>query len=406
MAGIILNLFNPFIQMFAKRMGAQDIHIALLNSLPPLVAIFVLIPCSILLDRINNKKFVTGLMILLNSLFYVAIAFVPFIPDNIKVIVYVLLIGLMNWPGSLSVTTWQSFFAGTFTGSEADLVFSARSKYNAFFGLLTVLLTGYVLTSIPKSEEQRIILYQIFYVACFLFSILQVLFLAQVNPGSKTQEMDKSEDKPRFNLKEFKEIFSNREFVILCLCTFAFHVAWQIGWPLFFIYNVDYIKIGEFQMSIISVGSGLVSFLSYSLWNRIVKKKGNSFVIIICTFGLAVTPLCYSVLIPYYFVVLVQALGGAFSAGFSLTLFCNLLEILPENKRTIYISTFNTFINISGFLSPLAGVWMYERTGIFRAMFIIGLMRVLGGLIFLWRWIWMKNRKKNGRDMMLPVSLE
>jgi hypothetical protein len=42
---MVLNLYNPFIQMFAKRMGAQNIHIALLNAIPPLVAVFILIPC-------------------------------------------------------------------------------------------------------------------------------------------------------------------------------------------------------------------------------------------------------------------------------------------------------------------------------------------------------------------------
>ena len=46
-AAIVLNLYNPYVQMFAKRLGANDIDIALMNSLPQLVAIIILIPCSI-----------------------------------------------------------------------------------------------------------------------------------------------------------------------------------------------------------------------------------------------------------------------------------------------------------------------------------------------------------------------
>lgn len=394
MAGIILNLYNPFIQMFAKRLGAEDIYIGLLNSIPPLVAIFVLIPCGILLDRIENKKLVTGAMILFNSVFYLAIAFVPLIPDSVKVIVYVILIGLMNWPFSLYNTSWQSFFADIFSGSEANLVYSARSKYNAFFGLLTVLVTGFILSSVPKNEEQRLIIYQVFYAVCFLFSIIQVLFLSQVKPAGYEQPVKKKEDIHRFSLNEFKEMFGNKDFIILCLCSFVFNAAWQMGWPLFFIYNVDFLYLGEFELSLISVGTGIVSFFSYPIWNWIVNKKGNSFAIVLSTIGLAITPFWYTFLIPYYFALLIQAIGGASSAGFSLTVFCNLLEILPQSKRTIYISIFNTFTNIAGFLAPLAGVWLYQQVGIFRVMLIVGIFRTAGALIFLWRWLTTKKQEK------------
>lgn len=106
---MVVYLYNPYIQLFAKRMGAGDLHIALINSLPPLVAILVLIPCGFLIERLNRKKITTMFLIFLNSLFYAAIAFVPFMPDKLKVLVYVILIGLMNMPGSLYQTTWQPF---------------------------------------------------------------------------------------------------------------------------------------------------------------------------------------------------------------------------------------------------------------------------------------------------------
>jgi Major Facilitator Superfamily. len=383
---VVLNIYNPFMQMFAKRMGAGDLEIALINSLPPLVAIFVLIPCSILIERLNRKKYTASLMILINSLFYLAIAFVPFASGRIKVISYIILIGLMNWPGSLYITTWQSFFADTFNGSEANTVYSLRSKYSAFFGLLVALVTGLVITEIPKTDGERLLVYQIFYLICFLITLLQLFFLSRVKQDNKTRIENTGTVGISIKLSSFKEIFHNRTFMIFCICTFIFHITWQMGWPLFFLYNVDYAGLNEFQISLISVVSGIFSFLSYSVCAKLIDKKGSRFVIIIGAIGLALNPLFFTFQLSYFAIILVNMLAGFSGAAFNYTLFCSLLEMLPEGKKTIYISFFNTFINISGFGAPLVGVWLYKLSSIYHAFLIIGILRVLASSFYFIRW--------------------
>lgn len=383
---VVLNIYNPFILMFAKRMGAGDFHIAMLNSLPPLIAVFVLIPCSILIEKANRKKSITSLMILLNSIFYAIIAFVPFIPGQIKIIVYIVLIGFMNWPGSLYVTTWQSFFADIFSGSNANHVYSLRSKYSAFFGLLAALFSGLILTEIPKNDSQRLFIYQAFYIACFAITLLQLYFLSKVKQES-ADPVDSRHTAPEpFKLSGFKEIFRNKGFMVFCLCTFLFHISWQMGWPLFFLYNVDHAGLNEFQIGMISVIAGITSFFSYSVWSRFIEKKGTRFVIIIGALGLALNPLFFTSLLSFYAIILVNVLAGFSGAGFTYTLFCSLLETLPENKKTIYISLFNTFINVSGFISPFIGVWLYKMSGIFTAMFIISILRFMASSFYIARW--------------------
>ncbi|NJD04050.1 MAG: MFS transporter [Ruminiclostridium sp.] len=383
---IVLNIYNPFILMFAKRMGAGDFHIALLNSIPPLIAVFVLIPCSILIEKANRKKRTTSLMIFLNSIFYAVIAFVPFIPGQAKVMVYILLIGFMNWPGSLYVSTWQSFFADTFSGSNANYVYSLRSKYSAFFGLLAALFAGLILTEIPRNDTQRLFIYQAFYIACFVITLLQLYFLSRVRQESAGPVDSRQTVSVSFKLSSFKEIFRNKGFMVFCLCTFLFHISWQMGWPLFFLYNVDHAGLNEFQIGMISVVAGVSSFFSYSIWSRFIEKKGTRFVIIIGALGLALNPIFFTSLLSFYAIILVNVLAGFSGAGFTYTLFCSLLETLPENKKTIYISLFNTFINVSGFISPFLGIWLYKLTGIYTAMLIIAVLRLLASSFYIIRW--------------------
>lgn len=385
-AAIVLNLYNPYTQMFAKRLGATDIHIALINSLPQLVAILILIPCSIFIDNIKNKKLVTCLLIGINSVFYFIIAFLPFLPNSYRLIAYIIFIGLMNWPGSLYTTTWQAFFSYTFNTRDISGIYSSRSKYGAFFGLLTALITGYILSIVPKSDEGRILIYQIFYFLCFAFSIAQVIFLSRVKQEECEVIGCNDNTIKSFNKGDFKEIFSNKPFIIYCLCVFAFYFSWQMGWPLFFIYSVDYIKVNEFQLGLITVASGLSSFFSYPLWNKLMEKKEAKLVIIFGAFGLAVNPFFYTQTLHLYTVILINLVIGAAAAGYTLTVFCNLLEVLPESRRTVYISVFNTFINVSGFIAPLVGIWLNRKTGIFLAFMIIGILRLIAVGLFIMRW--------------------
>lgn len=400
------NLYNPYVQMFAKRMGAHDLHVGLINSIPPLVAIFVLIPFSILIERAGNKKYVTGLMIFINSLFYAVIAWVPFLPDQVKIWVYILLIGLMNWPGSLYTTTWQSFFADTFHGPTATRVYSLRSKYSAVFGLVVALLAGLVLTGLPGNESQRIHFYQAFYLACFVISLVQLLFLSKVRPLPPGRNLDPDCngarcDRPaaaseeavavRTTFRDFFQVFSNRKFVIFCGTAFLFHLTWQMGWPIFFLYNTEVAGLNEFQLGLISVSSGLASFLSYSLWNRLIEKKGTGFAIIPGALGIAANTFFYTGLIDLYAIMLLNILVGASCAGFTLALFGTLLEALPENRKTVYLAVYNTFINVSGFIAPLIGVWMNRYTGMFKAFLIIGFLRVSAAALFIIRWAWTRK---------------
>jgi len=110
------------------------------------------------------------------------------------------------------------------------------------------------------------------------------------------------------------------------------------------------------------------------------------------TFGLAINPMLYVLSTNFYIVIGFNVLVGVAVAGFTLSLFGNLLEILPNDKRTVYISLFNTFISFSGFISPFLGVWLKNHTGMFAAMMLIGVFRIFAVLLFVWRWAELRKR--------------
>lgn len=399
----VFNLYNPFIQMFAKRMGGNDLHTALLNAAPPLIAIFTLIPFGMLIERINKKKHTILVLLSIVSVFYAAISLVPQIPHESKVFVYVVLIGFMNGPGSLYLATWQSYFADNFRGTYASRVYTIRSKYSSLFGLLTVLGTGLMLTYIPKSDGGRLVLYQIFYGLCFALTLLQIFFFSRVRGHTDRHPVEKEKErvveatkKSRLFSKEtFCAIIKNKPFVIVCICGFAYHFTWQMAWPIFFIYNTDYAHLNELQLATLSFASGVAQFLSFSLWNKFLVKKGNSLGIFISAVGIALSPLPYVTLLSFPALVMANVFTGVALAGLNLTLFLNLLDTLPKDNKTIHISLFNTLTSITGFVAPMVGLWIYGQTGIFLAMGIATAARLTASMGYFLRWLYQKKIKSS-----------
>ncbi len=389
---MIFNLYNPFIQMFAKRMGGNDMHTALLNAVPPLVAVFALVPCGILIERINKKKQTVMVLLSIVSIFYAAIAFVPAIPHEGKVLVFVILIGLMNWPGALYLTTWQSYFADNFRGSYANRVYTIRSRFSTLFGLLTVLITGILLTSIPKSDAERLFVYQIFYGVCFALTLVQIYLFSRVKGQKRyhsgTIDSKNAVVKPSrlFDRETFADMFKNRKFIIFCICGLVFHFSWQMAWPLFLIYNNDYALLNELQLGFLNVASGTATFLSLSVWNRLIEKKGSRLALVFGAIGLSMSPMLYTMLLSFPVLIMINIVTGVALAGFNLSLFLSLLDTLPREKKTVYISVFNTIISITGFLAPLTGLWIFNRTSIFLTMGIAGALRLVGSLLYFIQW--------------------
>lgn len=389
---MIFNLYNPFIQMFAKRMGGSDMHTALLNAVPQLVAVFVLVPCSVLIERINKKKQTVMVLLSIVSIFYATIAFVPVIPHEGKVLAFVILIGLMNWPGALYLTTWQSYFADNFRGSYANRVYTVRSRFSTLFGLITVLVTGILLTSIPKSDAERLFLYQIFYGVCFALTLVQIYLFSRVKNQKQHHSGTIDSKKPvakhsrLFDRKTFADMFKNKRFIIFCICGLVFHFSWQMAWPLFFIYNTDYALLNELQLGLLNVALGTATFISLSVWNRLIEKKGSRLTLVFGAIGLAMSPMPYTMILSFPILIMINIVTGVALAGFNLSLFLTLLDTLPKEKKTVYISVFNTIISITGFLAPLTGLWIFNRTNIFLTMAIAGVLRLVGSLLYFIQW--------------------
>lgn len=396
--GILFTLMTSFSKTYAVkflyRIGGNEFHVSMFNALPGFIAVFAIIPGIILMNNTNNKKLVMGRFFLASRILTLSFAFVPFLPINYQPIAFVILTALMNFPESMSATALQSFSGDIFNPEERATAISLRNKFSTLAQLLSFVVVGKVLSVITDSEILIIRKYQIFFLVAFLLGIFEI--------------------KTFFKLKEFKNLSTgnklsirqtittmkeNKKFLLFTLCSLLFHFGWQMGWPLFSIYQINYLGADEWWLTILNVTSSIVMFFTYNYWNKMIKTKGNAFVITVATIGMAATPILYALSFNLYILVISGLIMGFFTSGTTTVILSSLLEVVPEDERMVYVGVHATLTSITLAIAPLAGNLVLSYFNIHIALIVTAFFRFIGSLAF-----FVRNRKISSSIKVTKVA--
>lgn len=382
---IAVNLATGFAGLFLKRLNAGDELVSLFNSLPAFFSILAIFIGGMVLSSTKNKKKATSYAFLTTRSFYLLMALVPFLNQNYRALLFVILYSAMNFPNSIAVFLWQSFIADIFPPGEREQSLSSRNSIATIAGTATTLITGFLLSYLSKSKSQLINFYQIVFVIAFLFGIIEVITLLMHRDSKHSQFAEISTEQNKISIDFIKNLPKQREYLIFIISVVIFHFTWQMAWPLFLTYEVDYLHTNEFWTSIISTINGLAMAFGYRFWGRFSKNKGNSIALTISAIGMAFAPIFYSISTKIYHVTYFVAITGFCVSGVLLLLINSLYEVAPRENRTSYIAFYNLVTNITLFTSPWIGMQLSHITSIKTAFIIVGFLRILSGLVFLHR---------------------
>jgi len=382
---IAVNLVTSFAGLFLKRLNANDELVSLFNSLPAFFSILAIFIGGIILTNTKNKKRTTSFAFLITRFFYILIALVPFLPDKLRPIAFVILYSAMNFPNSIAVFLWQSFIADIFPPGDREASLASRSSIATIAGTATTLITGFLLTSLSRNKSQLITFYQIAFVIAFFIGIIEVITLLMHRERKNAAYAEVSTNGNKISLDFLINLPKHKEYFVFIICVIIFHFTWQMAWPLFLTYEVDYLKTNEMWAAIISTINGIAMAYGYRFWGRFSKNNGNSAAITIASLGMALAPFFYSISTKIYHVTYFVALTGFSVSGVMLLLLNSLYEVSPRENRTSFIAFYNLVTNITLVISPWIGMRLSHFTGIKSAFVIVGFLRILSGLTFLIR---------------------
>lgn len=379
-----LDMVNPFIGIFAMKLGASKLHVALLSSVPAAVSLLVMIPGAILIDRQPRQKHLTFLLMLAHRLFFLGVACVPFFQPTLRATLFVAVVGLMNLPGAISNIAWQSLISKIIPPERRAEAFACRNRAMNLVGTILALIAGFVLDRMAFPTG-----YQIVFTLAFLLALVELRVFyrideaaAPANSGSVLSQISgpmSTETSPFLGLAA---IFKETRFVRYMLASVLFYFAWQIAWPLFSWYQVKVLGANNFWVSLLTLMGTGGSLAGYGFWVRVLNRHGNLKTLFYSTLLIFIIPLAYAFSKSLWVVVGFNLVTGAIFSGVNLALFNALLEVTPDVRKTSYIAYYNTCITIASIIAPIAGVGLLKIMNFQWAFIVCALLRILGSFCF------------------------
>lgn len=390
-SAISQNILAGFLSLFAiQALQATNQQIGFINSLPQLMNLLVMIPGALLINRLASKKGFTVFTIFGARFGIFLMAMIPFLPFGNLGWFLVIAYGLMALPNSLAALSWQSFIGDLIPQKDRGTFFGKRNRNNTIAAMISVLSVGILLNLFDKSNPAP---YQFFFVLAFLFGVMEVIYLnrhieirrAPENPAEKQNNSG----------SKLSAIFKEKPFLLFVSCSLLFNFGWQMAWPLFSIYNIQYAHASALWLSIFTVVSQSAQILSFPFWGRVADKHGNMLVLFIAASGMAIVPTITILSTNYFYLMLTNFFSGLSLSGLTMLLFNQTLNLSPENGRTTFIAAYNVAIGLVGFIAPMVGTLLLDHIGMSLSMNISTGLRFAGAFAFLAVAIFYERNRKN-----------
>lgn len=368
-------LYNPFAMKFLERVGGTEFHISMLNSAKGIVMIFTALPAAFLINRTTDRQKLTARLVLWIAIVILSLSFIPLFPSDSQAITFIVLSSVLMIPIAIYNISYQNITGEVFPLRRARVI-AKRSIYTVIFTTIITMASGLVFRFLAHDSNDYITIYRVFYTVAFVFGVLAYYAfkkLYYVNEGTSDLIQFKG---------SFKKVFKNKRYTKFVVSSTIFHFGWQMGWPLFSIYTIKTLGADELWLAIISVGSTLVMLLGYRYWPILIEKFGNEKISVVCTFGMALTPILYVISSSLPVLAVFSTLSGIFTAGTITVLFSDMLEVIPEKNRAVYVGYYNTMTNITLAISPIVGHYFYASKGIVVALIVTTIFRTIGGIAF------------------------
>jgi len=378
--------------LFAIRLGADDFQLSLLQFLPQIFTLLVLIPGGLFMDSLHNKKgIVTGTLAALMFGYFLC-SLSPF-AASYSIPFFLSAVTLAGVANALFNIAWQSFFPGVVVVNTRNKVLTLRTRVFLFISMIVPLLTGVILTNIG-TVSGKIKTHQIFFISSIILLFMAVLNFRKFRVRQPV--IPRHITLPEIK-RAGKSLLGNKSFILFTGAALFFHMTWHFDWTLYFIGQVNYLKMNEFQLGLAPFCGAAIQLLTIKFWSRMNERRG---VELPFTFGILGLSLCPAFMIisvslpvsagPHIFVILHTIAHIPFCV-ITLNLFQCLLQVIDNEYRSFYLSVFACILCLSNAVMPVAGVALYHGLGAdlngFRyTMGIIFVLRIIAAGLWLLRW--------------------
>ncbi len=377
-----LSAAATFNAAYAVRLGASNTEVGLLSSLPALLAFLVTIPAG----RYFSRQ-AAWMPPILRSLFvyrfgFLVVAFLPWLPLPAKDGMLIWTIIAFTIPAHFFSVGWNSMMATAIPEVKRSKVFAMRN------GLSAVAITGGIFVAGQWLEYAPFPLnYQIMYAVGFATSMVSLYYIAKLYLPLRAVAVAPSPKTPTLSLNArwiaLRAAWQTHpDFVRMVINTFVHGLGlWMVA-PLYVLYFVRELGASEGWLGLHGMLANLTPVLGYYLWQRVIERHGENWVLKLTIAVIGFYPLLVGVTLSPALILGGAALNGLLAAGINLSHFPMLLKVCPADNHPLYMGIYTTLMNLGAFIMPMIGVILADQFGLMPVLIAGGVLCFIGSVSF------------------------
>lgn len=375
----IASAASPYLPVFLARLGATNLQVGLLTSMPAITGLFLAIVIGRFLQMQKQVVpwFSAARLAVISC--YAATGIIPFFVAQEYVVPIVLLIWALATLPQIVVNVAFSVVMNAVAGPQYR--YDLMSRRWSTLGLamaITVAIAGQILDRIQFPLN-----YQLVFIGLSLAGLVSFYFSSHIELPDAEPSPRVTGESWRARLRNFLTLIQSQSaFTSFMAKRFVFFSGATLGVPLFPLYYVREVNASNSWIGIINTAQTGVMLLGYVWWTRQSKVRGNRFVLFWTTLGLSGYPILTALTHQVEWIAFYALLAGIFQAGLDLVFFDELMRTFPAEYSATFVALAQSLQYVSTVASPLVGTFLADQIGIGGALIVSGIIRFLGFAMF------------------------
>lgn len=371
---------SPFLPVFLARLGATSFQISMLTSMPAVAGFLFSLPLGRYLQKQKDVVPWFSNSRLIYYMGYALTGLIGFLVPSEYLVVSILFIwGLITIPQTITNISF-SVVMNSVAGPKGR--FELMSRRWSLYGItnaVTVFMIGQFLALIIFPIN-----FQTVFILLSFGSLISYYFSLHISIPEQSTDLPVSSDSVRSLIRDYYRLIrAYPNFRSFVLKRFVYSYGTAMTLPLLPLYFVRVIEATDASIAAINTAATATLVIGYFYWIRVSRRKNSNFILLWSTLALSFYPMLVSSLQQEWVIALLAGVSGIFQAGTSLTFFDEFMKTVPDEYGATFVSIGQSVEHLALIIAPIFASWLSLWIGVGPALFISGLVRFSGFLLFL-----------------------
>ncbi len=369
----------PFLPVFLTRLGATNLQVGLLTSMPAVTGLLL----ALLIGRFLQTRrqivswFSFARFLVLSS--YALTGLVTLlVPEEYRVQAVLVIWAAATLP-QIVVNVAFSVVMNAVAGPRRR--YDLMSRRWSLLGVMTAISVAAVGLVLERLDFP--INYQVVFIALSLGGLISLYYSSHIAlPDTVTPIRAHGQSVPQRVHGYVNLIRGEGPFVSFVAKRFVYFAGSLLATPIFPLYYVREVQASDAWIGIISTAQTAVLLIAYAIWSHQSRVRGPRFVLLATTLGMSIYPILTASTHSVELITVYAALGGILQAGIDLVFFDELMRTVPPAYSATFVSLAQTTQYVITVAAPLAGTMLADQIGLGGALIVSGLIRLVSFGLF------------------------